>query len=142
MRKSLVATLLTAATVAACASGAAAGAGAPGGSTYVVTAEEIQQSQVSTAFDAIQRLRPQWLFDRGTSSIRESGPEGQPVQRIGDPITDGPVVFVNGTRAGAVSVLRNIPAELVQEMRFLRARDATTKYGTGYPQGVIEVIRK
>ncbi len=49
------------------------------------------------------------------------------------------MVYLDGMRTGGVPVLRNIDANNVREIRYVPARDATTKYGTGHSQGVIEV---
>jgi hypothetical protein len=35
--------------------------------------------------------------------------------------------------------LKTIPASQVQEIRYLSARDATTRYGLDVPAGVLEV---
>jgi hypothetical protein len=38
--------------------------------------------------------------------------------------------------------MANIPASRVKEIRFINARDATTRWGTGYGSGVILVTTK
>ena len=95
----------------------------------VITAEEIQSASVSTAYEAVQRLRPTFLRGRGQTSITSSG-------------SDLPVVYVNGLRSGSVEQLHTIPAQDVQTIRFISASDATTRYGTGHTGGVIEVTTR
>ncbi|MEJ2217104.1 MAG: hypothetical protein P8099_10865 [Gemmatimonadota bacterium] len=120
--------LLVLALVAGCASGGAGnGDSAPRArrSSDIITAEELQQATgLSTAYDAVQRLRPQFLRIRGPSTIAGA---------------EGPRVYVNGMERGGVDALRQIGIMEVKEIRYINARDATTKYGTGVSQGVIEV---
>lgn len=104
----------------------------------VITAEQIATIQVSSAYEIVQRLRPQFLRERGSVSVRNGGKEGHTLPAAGEPQT-GLVVYVNGARAGGVEALRGIPAHGVVEIRRVSARDATTTYGTGHPLGVIEV---
>ncbi len=89
-------------------------------------AEEISSVPVSTAYEAIQTLRPQWLRRRETLSLM-------------DPNSGYPAVVVDNIQRGELDLLRNIRAEVVAEIRYLNARDATTRYGTGFRGGAIEV---
>lgn len=95
-------------------------------SRNVITTEEIESLNVSTAYEVIQQLRPHFLQGRGQSSIQ-------------DPGSSMPVVYVNGVRYGPPSVLQGIRAMDLREIRYLSASDATTRYGTGHVGGVIEV---
>ena len=97
-----------------------------GQSRDVITVADIEKINVSNAMDVIQRLHPEFLRGRGRNSIAS-----------GD--AQYPVVYVDGVRAGELSVLRSIPANDVREIRFVSAADATTRYGTGHTGGVIEV---
>lgn len=89
----------------------------------VLTAEEISTIPVVTAYEAVQRLRPQFL--RWTR-----GPE-DPAHRL--------LVYVDGLRRGGVEELNRLPASLVLEIRFLSAPEATARYGTGHPVGALEI---
>jgi hypothetical protein len=114
----------------ACASGG--GGGAPGtergSSTRIIEAEILRLADsVNSAWEVVQRLRPQWLRSRGQVSVMSG--EG-----------DRPIVYVNNARFGEMIVLQNIEALSVREMRFIRAADATTRWGTGHPAGAIEVF--
>jgi hypothetical protein len=98
----------------------------------VITSEELATAtDVTNAYDAVLHLRPQFLQSRGNTSMNEeSSPGGQPL----------PIVFLDGQRFGGVETLRNIPLSNVKEIHFISAADATTRWGTGYANGVIEVI--
>ena len=97
----------------------------------VITAEEIAKSGMNNAYDAVKTLRPAWLRTRGAISTDPDSPSGGGIQ-----------VYVDGVHVGGTDELNNVLAERVQEMRYLGANDATTKYGTGHTQGVIEVTSK
>lgn len=112
-------------TLAACASTGVR----PSRSSDLITADEIEAASVSNAYDAIARLRPAFLRGRGQSSIQTPG-------------SDLPIVYVNGLRTGTIEHLRSIPAQDVQQIRYINATDATTRFGTGHTGGVIEVTTR
>jgi hypothetical protein len=113
------------------AAGVSSAAAQKGRKSNVITAEEIAKSGANSAYDVVRTLRPAWLRPRGITS-------GQP----DSPGTGGIQVYVDGIRMGSTDELDNVPAERVQEMRYVNANDATTKYGTGHTQGAIEVTTK
>jgi hypothetical protein len=117
---------------------------APAGSTYgtsgalpaprrstFLTAEEIRTANVDrgSAYDAISRLRPNWMT-RGTKSFDP-------------PSTELPIVFVGGNRYGEIETLRNLSADQIAEIRFYSPAEAGGKFGMqGGLSGVIEVSLK
>jgi hypothetical protein len=52
------------------------------------------------------------------------------------------LVYMDNVRLGGVDVLRRIEPGQVQEIRYVNARDAMTRYGTGHGGGVIEATSK
>lgn len=95
----------------------------------VITAAEIETvSDAQDAYQIVKRLRPNWLSQRGGSSMHLQ------VAEI--------VVYVNGIRMGGVDALRDIPPTGVVELRFLRGTDATQRFGTGHENGAILVTPK
>lgn len=102
--------------------------GGGGGTADTLTSQEIRavESQYGDMYSVIQSERPQWLRSRGTMSVE-------------NPDAGYPVVFVNGMRRGGLESLRSINPSDVAEAEFLNARDATTRYGTGYPGGIIRI---
>ncbi len=52
------------------------------------------------------------------------------------------IVFLDNVGAGTLERLRTIPLQIVSELRFIDSRDATTRWGTGYPDGVIHAITR
>ncbi len=108
----------------ACASG-----GQPGQSVSprsrssrdLITVEELADVQVQNGYEAIQRLRPRWLMFRSGAGA------------------DVPVLFIENARQSSLDGLMSISVEMIGEIRFINARDATTRWGTGFPGGVIQV---
>jgi hypothetical protein len=99
----------------------------------VITADEIATVEVTTAYDVVSRLRPEFLRTRGPVSARADRPMEQPS------IT----VFLDGVESGPVErTLYLIPAREVAEIRLYRAADAVTKYGSRHTGGVIAVTTK
>jgi len=85
-----------------------------------ITQGEIQEAIAGDAFDAVQRLRPRWLRPRMGEST--------------------PMVYMRNQRYGGIEWLRMIRCENVYEIRYVNARDATTRWGMGHSAAVIEVV--
>jgi hypothetical protein len=95
----------------------------------VITAAEIRPGNHRDVYEAVQRLRPQFLRARGATSVRATTGED-----------NLPVVFLDEQRLGGPSTMRGLPIENVREIRYVAPRDATTRWGTGYPAGAIVVV--
>jgi hypothetical protein len=140
----------------------------------LITAEEIEAAHVNSAYEVVQKLRPEMLnrlsrpmtlgggmTSRSTSgSTRSSGmtragaggndnapgassaaPDAaQEAVETAEPRTAA--VFVDGTDMGGVDELKQIQANLVEEIRYLTGTDAGARYGPRYSAGVIEVRLK
>lgn len=112
-------------TASACA---AASQGPARGGRNLITRDELDGQPTSNAYDAVQRLRPQWL----------SRPTAPTLQPTGNPV----MVYVDRHQFGRLEDLRSLNADQIEQMEFVSARDATTRYGTGHPSGVIEVTTR
>jgi hypothetical protein len=91
----------------------------------LITREElaaIEATEDITAYEAIQRLHPQWLRGRGTVSFR---------------IAATVKVHFNGARIGDVEELRRFRVADVQYIEHMEGPQATQRFGTGYERGVI-----
>ena len=110
----------------ACSSATQGGARTPSTSRRMLLADEIQAVPATSAYEAVSRLRPEWLRRRGQVSIR-------------DPRAGEVVVYLDGVRFGGPGSLRNIRAESILQMDYLDASDATTRFGTGHGGGAILV---
>lgn len=90
----------------------------------VITLEEIEAAHVTTAYEVVSRLRPNWLYNRG-------GPF---------PDSDGSVeiqVYYNGQHVGGVDELKRYSAAQLVSMRWIDPIRARTSYGGGNGRGVI-----
>jgi hypothetical protein len=95
--------------------------------TQIITEEEIVASRAANAYEAIQKLRANFLTYRGETSLTKS--RSMPY----------PTVYLDGQEFGPITTLRTIPASQVASIRLYRAWEATTKYGSRNMSGVIEV---
>lgn len=96
----------------------------------VITQDEIEASRAATAYDAIQKLRANFLSYRGETSFNKKN--SQPY----------PTVYVDGQEYGPIGSLRSIPASQVATIRLYRSWEATTKFGTGNMGGVIAITTR
>jgi hypothetical protein len=103
---------------AACST-ASGGGGGGGGGADLITRAELEDFPTLSAYEVVQRLRPRWLTRRSGS---------------GDP-----VVLMDGAPMGDLSFLRTVRTSQVEEIRHMSGNDATTRYGTGYGGGTIEI---
>jgi hypothetical protein len=124
--------LVSALVVSACASssdttfgeGGGTAATASEGNSNLIVRAELDSFPGQSAFDAVEMLRRRW-----TQSQRGSSFSGPRYARV----------VVDGTVRGELDELRRFNTYNIETMRYLSASDATTKYGTGYMGGVIEV---
>ncbi|MDT8342043.1 MAG: hypothetical protein RQ751_11070 [Longimicrobiales bacterium] len=129
LRTPRTASFLPALAVALLMGGCAAG-GSGGGSESgfnVITREDLAELHRLNAYQAVRRLRPQWLEARGLDSFYS---------------TNEVVVYQDGTRMGGVNFLRSLRVNDVATLRFLDSRAATTRYGGGHPSGAIMVTTR
>jgi len=112
-------------TIACACAGTPRGTG--GSNRNLITRTEITESRATTAYEVVQQLRPDFLRGR----VSGSG--------TGNRAMDMPVVYLDGTRLGDLEQLRSISASIVLSIQLISSGDATTRWGTGHPAGVIEV---
>lgn len=108
--------------LAGCASSGGSGSVRPEGATSdrIVEAELVPLGQISP-LRAIERLRPRWLRSRSGSD---------------------PILHVDGARRNSLRDLEAYQLSEIQQMEFMSASDATTRFGTGYDGGAILVTTK
>ena len=111
-----------AAAMMACASGG--GSGKPL-SSNLITRAELDAAGTASVHDAVVRLRPSFLRDRGPTSVVNAS-----ARRMA-------VVFVDGSEYGELSSLERFTSSRVEEVRFYSGPEATTKFGSAYGAGVI-----
>lgn len=102
----------------------------------IISREEVDATDVTTAYELVQRLHPQWLRSRGQVTMSGAGAE-QP-----DPAAIGPVVYLDRSRRGDVEQLRSISVQTIAEVIYFNGRDASFSFGAGHGGGVIQVITR
>ena len=93
----------------------------------VLTAEDLQNSGLQSAYTAVQTLRPHWLRQRGPSSINV------PVELR---------VYLDSNLMGGPEFLRNINIQSITSMKFLSGMEATQRYGLDHGMGAIIVLTR
>lgn len=126
MRAALFTVLLATAALGCATGGSSGSQESSSGSFDRIASEELRQIEADNlnAYQAVRRLRSNWL--RARSATFDGG-------------RNYPRVFVDGIEFGELDSLRDINIVDIEEMRFLDAREATTRFGTGYMGGVIAV---
>ena len=102
-------------------------AAAPQGNSRLIVRAQIEPLASQTAWQVVETLNPFWLQSRGGS------------------LNYGPSyarVVVDGIFRGELADLYRMSTGEIETMRYLSASDATTRYGTGYTGGVIEVTTR
>jgi hypothetical protein len=128
--------LLTVVAAFACASTASKEPPRAGQSSSgtLLTSMDLAESHadVNSAYDAVARLRPNWLAPHGVTSVQGGGSS-----------TEYAVVFVDGQLYGDINTLRNIPAYNVRAMRYYDVTQAGARFGIrGGSSGAIEVTTR
>lgn len=97
----------------------------------VLTAEEMELDKggARSAYDIIERLRPEYLRSRGTSSLRTNKPSTA-------------VVYVDEMRFGELASLKSINVALIYRVEYINAADATTRFGTNHLGGAILITTR
>jgi hypothetical protein len=96
----------------------------------LISHEELEQSSKERAdlFQAIRSMRPHFL--QGPRGVRSLG---------GAQVNTRPIVYLNGTRLGEITMLRDILTRDVQEVKFIPPTEASQLYGADHGGGVIQV---
>lgn len=94
-----------------------------------LSGQRMVEVEAATVYDAVQKLRPNWLSGRGPRSLTDSSPA------VANVVVAGQVV-------GDIQFLRNLRPEQVDYLRFWRAGEASVRWGMNNARGVIEVVLK
>lgn len=129
MRAKTLVAIATAWTLTGCAHGATPDGSAGRRPGNVITQEQLAGTNSENLYDAITKIRPDWLSSRGPTSVS-------------DPSPTVVSVFQNGTMLGKADYLRQMLVLDVAEVHYWDPGQATARFGTGHPRGVIEVTRK
>jgi hypothetical protein len=107
------------------------------GNSELITQDEIAASGAKNALEAIQHIRPAMLRPRGSSTNQNVSGDS-----YSQATTLSVVVYMDDIKMGEPSQLSSVSVNNIREIRFINARDATTRWGTGHTAGVIQVLSK
>jgi hypothetical protein len=95
----------------------------------IITDAEIPTTGTESAYDMIQRLRPEYLREKPTQTYNGAQ------SNVAPPLS----VFFNGTRIGLLADLRGISAPTLSMVRYYNIEEGKRKFGMQYGGGVIEL---
>jgi hypothetical protein len=104
----------------ACA-GATTQTGTSRESRSVLTQEQLAATNTTNLYEAIEKLRPDWLTSRGPTSVTNAAPSV-------------PSVYMNGTMLGKAEYLREMRVLDVTEVRYWEPGLASARFGMGHPR--------
>ena len=91
----------------------------------VISRTELDAAGSASVYDAVVRLHPNFLRNRGPTSVVNSSARSVAA------------VFVNEAEYGEIESLHRLQASRVEEVRYYSGPEATTKWGSAYGAGVI-----
>ena len=115
---------LVATVVLACAPPATAHSGRD---ANVITKEEIASVQVANLYDVVTRLRPNFLANRGQSTLRGAD-------------NGYPRVYLDRSPLGDIQALKTLSPNGIREIRYYNGAEASSKFGLDNTSGAIEVL--
>jgi hypothetical protein len=95
----------------------------------MITDAEIPTTGTESAYDLIQRIRPEYLRVRPTQTYMGAKSNEAPP----------PAVLFNGQRLGDVSYLQQVAAPALSYVRYYSIEEGKRKFGMQYGGGVIEI---
>ena len=109
------------------------------GDRIFITADQIERSGSTTAWEALRKLVPQLTYGEKKS--------GQPskLERRGQSsflLSDAPLVFLDGVRLPDFRNLQQLSATTIESIEVLNGIDGTTYYGSNAVSGVILIRTK
>jgi len=114
--------------IVGCASAAQQGQSGQGSGSRL-TRTQLEAANSNNLYDAIVKLRPEWLSSRGPTSITDATPTSVSV-------------FMGGTMLGKADYLKQLTVVDVSEVRYWDPGQASARFGMGHPRGVLEILRK
>ena len=95
------------------------------GNSSLIVRAELDNFQGLSAWEAVDVLRRRWTSPRRGTTFGGTSVYAN--------------VVVDGTVRGTLGELNRLNVDNIETMRYLSPADATTKYGTGFLGGIIEV---
>lgn len=98
----------------------------------VLSPSDLHAASDQYLYDVIQRLRPEWLFVHGSTSIASG---------VGGNVEPDPIrVYVGMVRLGGPEVLTRLPTAHADSLKFFTPAQAQLRFGPGNTNGVIQIL--
>jgi hypothetical protein len=94
----------------------------------LLTQEQLAATNAPNLYEAIRKLRPEWLSSRGATSVTDETPTVASV-------------YMDGTNLGKVDALKEMRVLDITHARYWDTGQASARFGMGHPRGVIELSR-
>jgi hypothetical protein len=101
---------------------------------HYITSVELRRAIATSALEAVQLLRPEWLA--ASQSGSQSTANGSPSVSA----ETGMAVYVVDTRIGGPEALADVSIPEIEELRLYEAREAGRRWGASHPHGAIEIV--
>jgi hypothetical protein len=118
----------------------------------LITREQIVDNKANNVYELIEQLHSNWLIEKLPKPVSRSvaakdTANAYYVSDINDGsgksapgMTGGIQVYIDGTRAGALSELKSIHLSEVYSVRRMNGTEAQGRFGIGHSSGVIYVL--
>jgi len=93
----------------------------------LITLADIEANESGTALDVVRKVRPNFLTSRGATNLL--------------PSSTLPALYIDGMRHGDISLLSQIPAKWIAEMRMYRLGNAS-QFGINNQSGVLAITTR
>jgi hypothetical protein len=106
------------------------------GDRSLITQQDLDEAKgsITTALEAVQRLRPNWLTpSRGRNA---SATLGEPIGTRSANATE-PIVYIDERRQPAVDALRTVAVASLVEIKYMDQNKAVQMLGPGHEAGAI-----
>ena len=90
----------------------------------IITQQQVIETTSTTAYEAVQTLRSNWLETRGVDSFSTPGQV---------------LVYFNDTKLGGVQTLQSIASNTIGYIQYFNGTEASARWGLDHGHGVIYV---
>lgn len=99
-----------------------------------ISAEEMTKVSALNLYEVVQRIHPEWLKVRNTSTTgqRTGTVMSNPDQEV--------QVYIDQQRAGSAEILKTMAIRSASSLRYYSASEAQVKFGSGNLSGAIQVV--
>jgi hypothetical protein len=102
-------------------------AGTTRSSQNQLSRDDLAASNADNVYDAVAKLRPNWLSSRGVTSVTDATPTEVDV-------------YMDGNFLGKSDYLKQVRTNDIVSVTYWDAGRASARFGMGHPRGVIEIV--